>query len=280
MPASPQPANTTPAGDKPGGILPATELMRAMPGVYAAFLPRVPGESDQARQGAVGEALASQFAQGRGNGPPDHSPPRPHLLHQTHSADIHTPPPNGAGPQFLPGGRAVPEGDGWLEEAGHGGWLAVKTADCVPLLAVAPDAGLYAALHAGWRGTALGILPRLLERMPPGGAHIALGPHIRQCCFQVRQDCLALFDPAHLEGNVRPDPEHEDAFRLNLEGVLRQQALLAGVPQAQIHSGAHCTDCHRDGQGGAPYASHRRAVRAGGRATTSNLGLIGPASQA
>src|SRR6266852_1142109 len=43
--------------------------------------------------------------------------------------------------------------------------LAVKTADCVPILIGDPKTGALAAVHAGWRGTAASIIRRAIERL-------------------------------------------------------------------------------------------------------------------
>ncbi|MBL8114356.1 MAG: polyphenol oxidase family protein, partial [Acidobacteria bacterium] len=48
--------------------------------------------------------------------------------------------------------------------------LAVQTADCVPILLLDPETGLLAAVHAGWRGTALRILDPVLDLLESLGA--------------------------------------------------------------------------------------------------------------
>ncbi len=63
-------------------------------------------------------------------------------------------------------------GRGWIQVEGIDGWittrpgilLTVTIADCVPVYLVAPGRGI-ALLHAGWRGTAGGILGRGLDRL-------------------------------------------------------------------------------------------------------------------
>ena len=63
-------------------------------------------------------------------------------------------------------------GRGWIQVEGIDGWitttagilLTVTIADCVPVYLVAPGRGI-ALLHAGWRGTAGGILGRGLEQL-------------------------------------------------------------------------------------------------------------------
>src|SRR6218665_2058848 len=42
-------------------------------------------------------------------------------------------------------------------------WLAVKTADCVPLLISSPNA--VAAVHAGWRGLEAGVIPATIKQL-------------------------------------------------------------------------------------------------------------------
>ena len=55
-----------------------------------------------------------------------------------------------------------PEADGFASSE-PGNLLGIATADCVPVLMVAPQKGVTAALHAGWRGTLKGITPRAIE---------------------------------------------------------------------------------------------------------------------
>jgi len=63
-------------------------------------------------------------------------------------------------------------GSGWIQIEGIDGWistapgilLTVTIADCVPVYLIAPGRGV-ALLHAGWRGTAGGILERGLRRL-------------------------------------------------------------------------------------------------------------------
>lgn len=67
---------------------------------------------------------------------------------------------------------SVNAGTGWIQVEGIDGWitttpgilLTVTIADCIPVYLVAPGRGV-ALLHAGWRGTAGGILGRGIERL-------------------------------------------------------------------------------------------------------------------
>jgi hypothetical protein len=171
--------------------------------------------------------------------------------------------------------------DGATAGGGAARLLVVKAADCVPVLAVDAARGRYAALHAGWRGAAAGILPNLLrlwgaEGAAPEGVRLALGPHIRDCCFAVQADCLERFQPRHLAGAVR---DRDGATFLALEAVLRAQAAEFGIGPERIEALPDCTACARDAAGRHPFASHRRDHRAG-RPVGRNLSFIGIRSAA
>jgi len=69
--------------------------------------------------------------------------------------------------------------------------LAVKTADCVPVLLADATTGAFAAVHAGWRGTAASIVPAAIARLQleygtkPADMRAAIGPAALGCCYEV-----------------------------------------------------------------------------------------------
>ena len=59
--------------------------------------------------------------------------------------------------------------------------LAVRTADCVPVVLVGADA--VGVVHAGWRGLARGVIQATIAQMGEvRTAHV--GPHIRAGCYE------------------------------------------------------------------------------------------------
>ena len=73
--------------------------------------------------------------------------------------------------------------------------VGVVTADCVPVLAASADGGAVAAIHAGWRGLAAGVVERGIAALRrAAGAELALaavmGPHIGPCCYEVDEPVL------------------------------------------------------------------------------------------
>lgn len=255
----------------PLALAPAETLTGRLPGLVAAFstaLPRLDGVALETQLRALAARHWSR---------PESAVPTPLLLQQTHSPDIlqlEEPPATSA---RLTGPAQRPVADGVAAGLPHARLLAVRTADCVPLLAVDEALGRYAALHAGWRGSAAGILTNLLQAWRTAGSglasvHLELGPHIQSCCYEVGADCLERFAAADLADAVLL---REGRSHLHLAAVLRTQALRAGVPAAHIHVSPHCTDCHRAPDGSAPYAGYRRARRDGGNPGERNVGLIG-----
>jgi YfiH family protein len=73
--------------------------------------------------------------------------------------------------------------------------IAVRVADCVPVLLAGPRG--VAAIHAGWRGTAADVvragLHALCDRagMRPAEVRAAVGPSIRGCCYEVGDEVIA-----------------------------------------------------------------------------------------
>ena len=79
--------------------------------------------------------------------------------------------------------------------------IAVRTADCVPLLAVADDFAL--AVHAGWRGLFAGILANCAHKLADYGLHACrakwvIGPAICGFNYEVSDDFVEMFLDAEL----------------------------------------------------------------------------------
>lgn len=77
-------------------------------------------------------------------------------------------------------------GDG-LFTSEKGLLLAVRTADCLPLLFLSPDGERVGAVHMGWRSAEAGILDGLGDLT---GYKAVAGPGLRKCCFRVGKEFL------------------------------------------------------------------------------------------
>ena len=78
--------------------------------------------------------------------------------------------------------------------------LAVKTADCIPLLLADEENTVIAAVHVGWRSGLKGIIETALLKMIGKGAELskikaALGPSLQPASFQVKTDMVSLYPP-------------------------------------------------------------------------------------
>ena len=123
--------------------------------------------------------------------------------------------------------------DGWLIVDGVDGHatgargllLTVTVADCVPVYLAVPQKQVVALLHAGWRGTAGGILDRgveLLKRVAfARSADIVMHCGVGICgeCYEVGSEVLSQFS-----GHAETGPGHVD-----LRTVLARQAQALGV---------------------------------------------------
>jgi YfiH family protein len=159
------------------------------------------------------------------------------------------------------GGRSGCLGDGdALMENTPGSLVAVKTADCIPLLIVDPARRAVAAVHAGWRGAAKKIVARAIEEMAkkfashPEALHLAIGPGIGKCCYEVGPEVAAEFAEYDRGLCNLTQPVH-----LDLGEISRLQALDLGVPSGQIYVAGICTMCDRD------FHSFRRDKQSAGR---------------
>jgi hypothetical protein len=140
--------------------------------------------------------------------------------------------------------------------------VAVRVADCVPLLMADRARGVVAAVHAGWRGTAARAAVAALDALQrefatnPADIVAAIGPCIGPCCYEVGTELVDAFAAAGHERYLidrwflAPAPprgsRERPRLRLDLAGANRDQLLLAGVPEDRIYSSQLCTAMHLD----------------------------------
>lgn len=169
-------------------------------------------------------------------------------------------------------------GDGWTlhnQADGHataarGLLLLVTVADCVPIYLVAPTRRAVALLHAGWRGTAGGVIAEGLKTLHqeagilPAELVMHLGVAISGACYQVGEEVIR---------GVGETSEGDGPWHVDLRDVLARQGRLLGV--REISQSAHCTASSRR-----EFFSHRASGGSDGR-MVAFLGIPGdsPASQ-
>jgi len=134
----------------------------------------------------------------------------------------------------------IPDCDG-LVTSSPGAALVVRTADCVPVVLCDSTRPFLAALHAGWRGTLLGIVPEAIRLALGGGSrpqdlHVLIGPRICQRHYEVSPDLAAEFMRLHGDLGGFLDGRHLDLGLLN-----RLQAMALGVPATQVRELGPCT---------------------------------------
>jgi len=127
--------------------------------------------------------------------------------------------------------------------------LMLRYADCTPVLLADPRRRVVAAVHAGWRGSAVRAAGAAVAALRdafgsrPADIVAGIGPAIGPCCYVVGQDVVEAFAD-------RPDLFSNG--RLDLWEANRQALVEAGVPSEQIEVAGVCTQCESE-----RFFSHR-----------------------
>ena len=146
--------------------------------------------------------------------------------------------------------------DGFDGHATHepGTLLTVTVADCIPVYLAVPEKGAVALLHAGWRGTAAGVLEKGVEllkwRAFAKSSEVVMHCGVGICgsCYEVGSEVATCFG---MPDNASPVP-------LDLRAILARQAQDLGIEQVTISPA--CSAHNRD-----RFFSHRASGGRDGR---------------
>jgi YfiH family protein len=161
--------------------------------------------------------------------------------------------------------QPAPEADGVVSEEPDVP-VGVATADCLPILLASESGRAVAAVHAGWRGLAQGVVAAgveaLRERAGAEALVAVVGPHIGACCYEVDApvvDALRLrfgSDLAPALRAARPGHAYLDLGAVASRALERAglaPGCIGGIPDA-------CTHCDSE-----RFYSYRREGERAGR---------------
>jgi YfiH family protein len=133
---------------------------------------------------------------------------------------------------------------------------AVLTADCLPVLLCARDGSAVAAIHAGWRGLAAGVIEATAAALGDGGLIAWLGPAIGPRVFEVGAEVRAAFIAADAGAATAFHPSPAGRWLADLYLLARRRLGTVGIHE--VYGGGECTytdsvrfySYRRDGQTG------------------------------
>ncbi|HSQ79711.1 MAG TPA: peptidoglycan editing factor PgeF [Casimicrobiaceae bacterium] len=119
--------------------------------------------------------------------------------------------------------------------------LAIRAADCLPVLLCDRQGEVIGAAHAGWRGLAAGVLENAVAAMgcPPARVVAWLGPAIGHRAFEVGDEVRDAFAAADPRATTAFEPAAAGKWLADLEALARQRLARAGV--GDVHGGGMCT---------------------------------------
>lgn len=121
--------------------------------------------------------------------------------------------------------------------------LAVKTADCIPLIFADETLPLVAAVHAGWRGLTAGIIPKTLAELEKRGVNMArlkvgIGPSLGSSCAHFSKPFEEIPEAYHWAIT-----KQASGGTVDLNGIALKQLLDAGLLKENIKRIELCTHC-------------------------------------
>lgn len=118
----------------------------------------------------------------------------------------------------------------------------VMTADCIPILLTDTKGSFVAAVHAGWRGVANGIIGKTVKQVAQNNEILAyLGPSISQNSFEVDKDVFDIFTNLKAENRQFLQRSGSGKYLADLVSIAKLQLIDAGVMIHNIWISEYCT---------------------------------------
>jgi YfiH family protein len=144
--------------------------------------------------------------------------------------------------------------------------ISVSVADCLPIFLLEEKRRVVGLVHAGWRGTLLGIARRSMQcaehqfKCHPSDFTALFGPCIHSCCYQVSRDVGVLF------GKECTSVGEDGGMMFDLICANMKQLARCGVKEEKMLVVDRCTCCDQE-----QFSSYRRE----GKSTVKMIGFMG-----
>ncbi|MCX6118397.1 MAG: polyphenol oxidase family protein [Proteobacteria bacterium] len=148
--------------------------------------------------------------------------------------------------QLLSHGKLPVDADGIYTR--HQSKIAVRTADCIPLIFVNRSKDELAVAHAGWRGLTAGIIPQVIKKFQSSckDLYAVIGPCISMARFEIGPDVASQFlegsyNLSELSARLVLGKGNGDRWHANLSMAAALNIRELGIPPQQIEVLQQCT---------------------------------------
>jgi len=120
-------------------------------------------------------------------------------------------------------------------------------ADCTPIILYSETNKVLGVIHAGWKGTAKGIVKKAVNifenefATAPAMIKAVIGPSIGHCCYPVSEEVAEQLNRSIREKHDNIFDNQKDKVHVDLKKLNAQQLLEAGVKE--IDTTVYCTSC-------------------------------------
>ena len=126
--------------------------------------------------------------------------------------------------------------------------LIVTWADCAPVILYDSLSNWMSVVHSGWRGTFNNIIGKTINKLKKNNVDIknifaALGPAIRDCCYEVGKEFMEYFNGTGLSPFLK---EKNNRLFFDLAGSVNKQLIDSGIKKENIDFYGKCNSCSKD----------------------------------